>query len=77
MILHIVLGLLLLAMPAGALYFLDRKLLRSFGVAVGRMFVQLLILCLIVWALVKYDAAWLTLLWLVLLPRISTNSPPL
>lgn len=71
MILHIVLGLLLLAMPAGALYFLDRKLLRSFGVAVGRMFVQLLILCLIVWALVKYDAAWLTLLWLVLLSGVS------
>ena len=71
MVLHIVLGLLLLIIPAGALYLFDRSLLRTLGVAVGRMVVQLLVLCLIVWALVKYDKVWLSLLWLVLLTVVS------
>lgn len=45
--------------------------MQSFGVAVGRMACQLLVLCLIVWALVKYDSGWLTLLWLVVLSVAS------
>lgn len=45
--------------------------MQSFGVAVGRMACQLLVLCLIVWALVKYDSVWLTLLWLVVLSVAS------
>ena len=71
MVLHIVLGLLLLIIPAGALYLFDRSLLRTLGVAVCRMVVQLLVLCLIVWVLVKYDKIWLSLLWLVLLAVVS------
>ena len=71
MVLHIVLGLLLLLLPAGALYLFDRSLLRTLGIAVGRMVVQLLVLCLIVWALVKFDKIWLSLLWLVLLAVVS------
>ena len=55
MVLHMFLALLLLLIPAGALYYFDRSLLRTIGLAVGRMVVQLLVLCLIVWALVKYD----------------------
>lgn len=71
MILHIVLGLLLLIIPGGALYLFDRSLLRTLSVAVCRMAVQLLVLCLIVWALVKYDHIWLSLLWLVILAVVS------
>ena len=71
MVLHIVLGLLLLFIPVGVLYLFDRSLLRIFGIAVGRMVVQLLVLCLVVWALVKYDKLWLSLLWLVLLAVLS------
>lgn len=71
MILHIVLGLLLLLIPAGALYVFDKSLLRSLCVAVARMVVQVLALCLMVWALLKYDAVWLSLLWLVLLTVAS------
>lgn len=71
MVLHIVLGLLLLLLPAGALYLFDRSLLRTLGIAVGRMVVQLLVLCLMVWALVKFDKIWLSLLWLVLLTVVS------
>ena len=71
MVLHIFLGLLLLLIPAGALFIFDRSLLRTMGIAVLRMVVQLLVLCLIVWALVKYDNIWLSLLWLVLLSVVS------
>jgi putative ABC transport system permease protein len=71
MVLHIILALLLLLIPAGALYFFDRSLLQTLGIAVGRMVVQLLVLCLIVWALLKYDKIWLSLLWLVLLAVVS------
>ena len=71
MILHTILGLLLLAIPAGALYVFDKPQLRSLGVAVGRMAIQLLVVCLMVWLLVKYNTAWLSLLWLVLLAVVS------
>ena len=71
MIWHTVLGLLLMAVPVGTLYYFDRQLLRSFGAAVVRMAVQLLALSLVVWALVKYDVLWLNLLWLVLLSVAS------
>lgn len=71
MVLHMVLALLLLAIPAGALYVFDRSLLGTLALAVGRMVVQLLVLCLIVWALVKFDNIWLSLLWLVLLAVVS------
>ena len=71
MVLHIFLGLLLLLIPAGALYLFDRSLLRTLGIAVVRMVAQLLVLCLIVWALVRYDKFWLSLLWLVLLAVVS------
>ena len=71
MVLHIFLGLLLLLIPAGALFIFDRSLLRTMGIAVLRMVVQLLVLCLIVWALVKYDNIWFSLLWLVLLSVVS------
>ena len=71
MVLHIFLALLLLLIPAGALFVFDRSLLQNLGIAVGRMAFQLLALCLIVWALVKYDNIWLSLLWLLLLSVVS------
>ena len=67
MILHIILGLLLLLIPAGLLYYLERKMLRPFLVAVARMGVQLLVLCLVIWALYKFDSPWLLVVWLVLI----------
>ena len=67
MILHIILGLLLLMIPAGLLYYLERKMLRPFLVAVARMGVQLLVLCLVIWALYKFDSPWLLVVWLVLI----------
>ena len=65
MVLHIVLAALLLAIPGGILYLLDRKMLGSFFIATARMVVQLLVLCLMVWGLMKYDRWWMSLLWVV------------
>lgn len=66
MILHTILGLLLLSIPAGALYVLEKKMLPDFCIAVGRMILQLLVLCLVVWGLMKVNSPWLLILWLVL-----------
>lgn len=63
LIIHIILGLLLLLIPVGALYYLERTELKSFGIAVGRMVVQLAVLCLLVWALIWVDNTWFILLW--------------
>lgn len=80
LILHTVLGLLLLLIPAGALYLLEAKVpnkqggsdvLRKFGVAVARMIVQLLVLCLIVWALIRVDSPWLLVVCVVALAGVS------
>lgn len=71
MILHMVLGLLLLAVPAGVLYYYDKRMLRYFMVAVVRMFVQLLVLCLMVMVLIRYHSVWLSLLWVFLLTLLS------
>lgn len=71
MILHVVLGALLLVIPIGALYYFDKSLLRSFGVAFGRMVVQILLVSLVVWGLVHYNKVWLNLSWLVLLAVLS------
>ena len=67
LIIHAICGLLLLVIPAGVLYLWDKKLLRTFGVAVARMIGQLLVVCLMVWALFRYDYLALHLGWVVLL----------
>jgi len=67
LIIHAVLGLLLLVIPAGVLYLWDKKLLHTFGVAVARMIGQLLVVCLMVWALFRFDSMALNMGWLVLI----------
>lgn len=64
MTLRVILGLLLAAIPVGVLYVFDRRLLRTFLVSTVRMVLQLLVLCLMVWVLVRYDRWWLSVLWL-------------
>ena len=67
LILHTILALLLLVIPVGALYLLERNKLPRFGYIIVRMIAQLLVLCLLVWALFKVDSAWLSMAWLVLI----------
>ena len=65
MVLHVVLAALLLAIPGGLLYLLDRKMLSSFFIANARMVTQLMVLCLMVWALMRFDRWWMSLLWVI------------
>ena len=65
MVLHIVSAAILLAIPGGLLYLLDRKMLSRFFIANARMLAQLMVLCLMVWALLKYDRWWISVLWVI------------
>lgn len=71
LLLHTLLGLLLLVIPAGLLYFLERPMLKTFGVAVGRAIVQLALLCLVVWGLIRINSPWLLILWLLAIEAYS------
>lgn len=71
LLLHTLLGLLLLVIPAGLLYLLERPVLKTFGIAVGRAIVQLALLCLIVWGLIRINSPWLLLLWLMAIAAYS------
>ena len=71
LVLHTVLGLLLLLIPAGALYLLERKTLRSFAISLARMVIQLLVVCLMVWGLIRVDKPWLSILWLAVMAVYS------
>ena len=55
LILHTLLALLLLLIPIGALYWLERFKIARFCFVVGRMILQLLVLCLVVWGLIRID----------------------
>ena len=66
LILHSIFALLLLLIPAGSLYLLERKMLSKLGMAVGRMVVQLAVLCIVVWALIRIDSPWLLVVWLLM-----------
>ena len=65
MILHTILALLLLILPFGALYLLDRPSIRPFGTALVRGLVQLLLFSLIVWGVYKIDNTWINIIWFV------------
>ena len=71
LLLHTLLGLLLLVIPAGLLYLLERPMLKTFGIAIARMIVQLAVLCLVVWALIRVDSPWLLLVWFVAIAAYS------
>ena len=65
-ILSLVLGGLLAVIPASVLWLLDRSQLKTFGIALAQMGVHLLLLCGLVWVLIKVDQLWLSFLWLLL-----------
>ena len=67
LILHTILALLLLILPLGALYLLDRPSMKPLAVALTKGFVQLLIFSLIVWAVYKVDNIWLSIGWLLVM----------
>ena len=67
LILHTLLALLLLALPFGALYLLDRPNIRTLAAALIRGTAQLTLLTLIIWAVYKADNIWFSLAWLLVM----------
>ena len=65
LLLHTCLGLLLLLIPAGLLYLLERPMLKKLGITILRMMIQLALLCLLVWALIKANSPGLMIIWLL------------
>ena len=63
LILHTILALLLLIIPFGALYVLDRPTIRPLVIALIKGIVQLLVFSLIIWAVYKIDNTWINILW--------------
>ena len=63
LILHTILALLLLILPFGALYILDRPSIRPLAIALAKGLVQLLIFSLIVWGVYKVNNTWITIVW--------------
>ncbi len=62
-----ILGLLLLAVPAYMIYAYDRLSAGKVALAVARMLVQTVVMGGCLWLIYRYDSVWLSLLWLALL----------
>ena len=65
LILHTILALLLLIIPFGALYVLDRPTIRPFATALIRGIIQLLVCSLIVWGVYKINSTWIIIIWFI------------
>ena len=65
LILHTILALLLLIIPFGALYVLDRPSIRPFATALIRGITQLLVLSLTVWGVYKINNTWINIIWFI------------
>lgn len=66
-ILHTILALLLLVLPFGALYLLDRPSIKPLAVALIKGFVQLLLFSLIAWGVYHIENIWLSIGWLLVM----------
>ena len=65
LILHTILALLVLIIPFGALYVLDRPSIRPFATAFVRGIIQLLVFSLIVWGVYKINNTWINIIWFI------------
>lgn len=65
LILHTILALLLLIIPFGALYMMDRPSIRPFATALVRGIIQLLVFSLIVWGVYKINSTWTNIIWFI------------
>ena len=66
-ILHTILALLLLVLPFGALYLLDRPSIKPLAMALIKGFVQLLLFSLIAWGVYHIENIWLSIGWLLVM----------
>lgn len=71
---RLLLGLLLLAIPAYAYFMFNRAPLRKLALAVARMLLQLSVLGGCLWVVYHYDSPWLTALWIVAMTLVVATA---
>ena len=69
---QLVIGILLLLIPAMILYRLDRRFLRMSATVTGRLAVTLIVLAICLHYIFLWDKAWLNILWVLLTSGIAT-----
>ncbi|MBQ9678328.1 MAG: ABC transporter permease [Prevotella sp.] len=71
-ILHVIIGVLLLIVPAVILFRLDRRFLRQSATVIGRLAVTLAVLALLLYYVFLWDRAWINILWVLLSSGVAT-----
>lgn len=71
-ILHVIIGVLLLIVPAVILFRLDRRFLRQSATVIGRLAVTLAVLALLLYYVFLWDKAWINILWVLLSSGVAT-----
>lgn len=71
-ILHVIIGILLLIVPAVILFRLDRRFLRQSAAVTGRFAVTLAVLALLLYYVFLWDKVWINILWVLLSSGIAT-----
>lgn len=71
-ILRLVIGLLLLIIPALILFRLDRRFLRQSAIVIGRLAITLLVLVGCLYYVFLWDKTWINILWVLLTSGIAT-----
>lgn len=71
-ILHVIIGILLLVVPAVILFRLDRRFLRQSAIVTGRFAVTLAVLACCLYYVFLWDKAWINILWVLLSSGVAT-----
>ncbi len=71
-IVRLIIGILLLVVPALILFRLDRRFLRMSASVVGRLTVTLAVIALCLYYIFLWDKAWLNILWVLLTSGVAT-----
>lgn len=71
-LLHVLLGLLLLAVPAYAFYRFDRRLFRQSAIVLGRVLVAFVVLGFCLHYVFQWNQAWVNILWVLLSGAVAT-----
>lgn len=71
-IVRMLIGILLLMIPALILFRLDRRFLRQSASVLGRLTVTLLVLAGCLYYIFQWDMAWVNILWVLLSSGVAT-----
>ena len=71
-IVRLIIGILLLLVPALILFRLDRRFLRMSASVMGRLVIVLAVMALCLYYIFQWDKAWLNILWVLLTSGVAT-----